>query len=130
MKTNEDYCKDMLIGIFKRLNQLPMKRSTDWIMEIIKERVELNIDIFKNAELTIKLCGKNIADLERLPEARRNSDFGVSLLREKFGSIIHLMGNPDNEYQKGGGGDKFAKTKKEIEDLARGEQQSNNGEGD
>jgi len=99
---NSDFAKDMLGIILKRMKLLPMKRSTDWVMEIIKERVDLNLEVFNQPELTIRLCRKNIEHLEKLPEERKNSDFNISLLREKFSLIIHLMLNPEEEYKEGG----------------------------
>jgi len=99
---NKDFAENMLRLILDRMSLLPMKRSTDWIMEIIKERVDINLEVFGQPELTIRLCAKNIADLEKLPEERKRTDFNISLLREKFSLVIHLMKDPEKEYKEGG----------------------------
>jgi len=99
---NEEYSENMLKLILKRMELLPMRRSTDWIMEFIKERVEVNLEVFGSSELTTKLCSKNIDSLEKLPQQRKATDFNISLLREKFGLIIHLMKDPEEEYKEGG----------------------------
>lgn len=99
---NKDFAENMLKLILDRMELLPMKRSTDWIMVIIKERIDINLEVFGNPELTIRLCSKNIADLEKLPEKRKATDFNISLLREKFGLVIHLMKDPEKEYKEGG----------------------------
>jgi len=115
----------MLTQIFGRLKQLPMKRSTDWIMEIIRERVELNIDVISNDELTIRLSNKSILDLDKIPEERQQTDFNISLLRDKFECIIRLMNNPDNEYENGGDQNKRATTA--IERLDKRKSEGSNG---
>lgn len=124
---NREYVKDMLTQIFSRLKQLPMKRSTDWIMEIIKERVELNLDVISNDELTIRLSTKSIQDLDKLPEKRQQTDFNISLLRDKFECIIRLMYNPDNEYENGGDQNSGNRTKTATERLDERKSDGNNG---
>ena len=122
---NSNFAKEMLSGILRQLKHLPMKRATDWIMGIIKDRVELNIEVFGNTELTIRLCNKSIADLNRIPDERQQTDYGIELLREKFGLIIHLVNNPDEEYQNGGGSNKF-RTATKNQNMDGGKQQIDN----
>ena len=124
---NAEHAGVLLKGILRSLNQLPMRRSTDWIMELIRDRVELNLDADENHDLIIKLAGKNIADLERIPEERKQTDFNISLLRDKFEAIIRLLSNPNDEYQNGGDSDKSQGDKTENPRMVDQQPQRDNG---